>query len=90
MANKEIRMKRIFIFFVLLLTSPAFASSILSDQLILEGKPFPLHQSPLDSYFSANGLNVEKIFSKKCAEELHGYQATWEVKSDFLFLIAIK
>ncbi len=86
-------MKKIInLLFILLFPVIAFSSEKMRDIVISKGDTFQLFSNPLKSYFDKKGnqkINGRKLPETKVSFYNAGYQATWELKNDSLYLISL-
>jgi len=76
------------IFFIILTTSVS-ATAQYPDKLIYKGKTISIFSNPFESYFD-DEHSRPKIFSKSmCSAIWRGYVATWEIKSNDLYLLSL-
>lgn len=84
--------KLILIFLGIVLADNAFGTAQIPDKLIYQGDTIRLYSNPLESLYNNDNPRPENFFKLEgCWNTAcwRGYQATWEIKENKLYLIEI-
>lgn len=76
--------------FVALVSVRVGATAQHPDRLIYQGDTLPLFTNPLEQYFSESHPRPDSLFCIASSACWRGYIATWELRSDSLFLRSIQ
>lgn len=70
----------------------AGATAQIADVLVIDGKPNALFAEPLGPALGANAQLRERLgkhLKGRCSASWRGYQATWEVRENMLYLVKV-
>ncbi|MBX7226349.1 MAG: hypothetical protein K1X55_09985 [Chitinophagales bacterium] len=82
----------VLIFLSLTQLSALFATAQYGDRLIVDKDTFWINSNPLEVYFDKKGsrtINGETVYGS-CTALWRGYVATWQIKSDSIFLVRLQ
>lgn len=84
--------KRLYILLAAVLAVPqmARATGQIPDIIVVAGDTMPLFSNPLDSYFDEEHPRPADMYGMGSTACWRAYQAYWEIRSDSLFLTAIR
>jgi len=75
---------------LLLIPGTALATAQMPDHLYFQGKFLSIYTNPLESYFRQKQWRPNKLFPGLCSALWRGYQATWKITGNVLYLVHLR